>query len=54
MMPRGSAVFSDFVHIAIWPKPGPGDMRYGRTGRGGAPVRERAKRKKIRTSNDVS
>ena len=43
MMPRGSAGFSDFVQIAIWPKQGPRDMWYGRIGRAGAPVRERAK-----------
>ena len=54
MMPRGSAVFSDFIHIAIWPKRGLGDMRYGRTERGGAPVRERAKRLKSSTLNDMS
>ena len=54
MTPRGSAVFSDFIQIAIWPKRGPRDMRYGRTGRAGATVRERAKREKISTLNDVS
>ena len=46
MTPRDSAGFSDFVQFAIWPKRGPRDMRYGRYGRVGAPVRERAKPKK--------
>ena len=46
MMSRGSAGFSDFVQIAIWPKRGRREMRYGRTGRAGARVRERAKRTK--------
>ena len=54
MMPRGSAGFSEFVQIAIWPKRPPQDMRYGRIGRAGATVRERAIRLKISTLNDVS
>ena len=47
MMPRGFAGFSDFIQIVIWPKRGPRDMRYGRIGGAGAPIRERAKRLKI-------
>ena len=54
MMLRGSAGFSDFVQIAIWLKRGPRDMRYGRIGRAGAPIRERAKRLKLSTLNDAS
>ena len=54
MIPHGSAGFSNFVQIAIWPKRGPRDMRYGRIGRAGAPVRERAKRLKSSTLNDAS
>ena len=54
MMSRGSAGFSDFVQIAIWPKRGPGDMRYGRIGRAGAPILERAKRLKSIRLNDMS
>ena len=54
MMLRSITGFSDFVQIAIWIKRGPRDMRYGRIGRAGAPIRERAKRLKLNTLIDTS
>ena len=54
MTPRGSVGFFDFVQIAIWPKQGPRDLRYRRTEREGAPIREQTKRTKIIIYNDAS
>jgi hypothetical protein len=53
-MPRGFVGFFDFFEIAIWPKQGPRDMQYRRTGCAGAPIHEQTKRTKISTYNDAS